>query len=183
MSQLQIHKEIDSFLDAGTINAVISVGQDLIGKNEDARWYFYFKASEEWISWFWKNGFLDVIKETAKHPEWQAYRIPELDYIVRMTKKDPKMITDILFSIKVFNSGIIEQFFRICSELPAEELKRMIPKMYEEQWVSHMKNYSHYGFEFKQMFDMLATVNDEESSLILSRALLLVRAKQKKRRG
>ena len=38
---------------------------ELIGVNPDARQYFYAIADNGWLVWFWKNGFLDVIKEKA----------------------------------------------------------------------------------------------------------------------
>ena len=55
--------------------------RQLIIVNPDARQYFYAKADERWLDWFWQNGFLDVIKEKAKDPTRYGDVPPELNYL------------------------------------------------------------------------------------------------------
>lgn len=126
--------------------------RDLIGLNFDARQYFFTKANENWLDWLWNNGLLDVIKQKAEDPTRYGYRTPELNYLVRMAEKKPKEVADIMLSVVIskdnFNPEVIDQFLRICSSLPAEQLARIVPKIRDEGWVQLMSIFNQWGFLF-----------------------------------
>ncbi len=156
--------------------------RDLIGLNFDARQYFFTKANENWLDWLWNNGLLDVIKQKAEDPTRYGYRTPELNYLVRMAEKKPKEVADIMLSVVIskdnFNPEVIDQFLRICSSLPAEQLARIVPKIRDEGWVQLMSIFNQWGFEYEKIFQTLAVAKDYESILTLAEAVLAVKTKE-----
>lgn len=182
MNQLQIHKRIDNFFGAGTVKANIETAIKLIRMNFDARQYFYSKADEKWLLWLWKNGFLELIKQKAT--KGAQYRMPELLYLERIVDNDPQIVTEFMLEVPIsvenLNPEVVEQFLWICSELPAEQLVKIIPKMRDENWLSFINNYNHYGFKFEKMLKSLSDVHDSKNVVILSEILLTVRKKKEK---
>jgi len=150
----------------------------------DAKNYFYAKADERWLSWLWKNGFLDVIKQKAKDSTRYGYRTPELRYLVRMVEKKSVKVAEIVSSKgtattgKKFNPEVVDQFLRISSQLPARELKKIIPKIKKENWVKLMNLFSPYGFEYTKMFETLYKAGEISSLLELAELVLVVKTKK-----
>jgi len=156
--------------------------QELIGVNPDARQYFFYKADERWLDWLWDNGFLDTIKEKAEDSTRYGYQMPELNYLVRIAGRKPKQVVDIILTVPIskenFNPEVIDQFSRICSALPAEQLARIVSKIRDDRWGRLMSSFDRWGFEYEKMFEILAVAKDYKSILILAEAVLSVRTKE-----
>lgn len=157
-----------------------------INLNPDARRYFYARADETWLDWLWENGFLDVIREKATDSTRYSYQTPELDYLSRIVEKKPTRVVDFMADVKIsketFNPEVIDRFLWISSKLPADQLARMAPRIRDQQWVPLMGPFNRWGFEYKQMFDTLATKKDNESIVTLAEAMLFVRSSEDAKR-
>jgi len=149
--------------------------------NPDSENYFFAVANAEWLDWLWKNGFLDDIKKKADDTKQYSYRMPELHYLTKMVDKDPGKVAEIILSVETskdtFNPEVIDQFSRICGDLPAEHLAKVIPKIKEDNWVVLMGVFNHLDFEFKAMFNTLAEAKDFESVVTLAEVALSVKSK------
>lgn len=184
--QLDVHGLIDGILknDSNSEKGKQSITEikNLIFLNSDTRQYFFYKADERWLEWLWKNGFLDVIKQEIKDPTQYGYRMPELNYLARAAEKKPKRVVDIILTIPTskenFNPEVVDRFLRICSALPAQELKGMIKKIRDEEWIRLMGAFNEFGFEYEKMFEVLVAVKDYKSILMLAEAVLSVRTKE-----
>lgn len=180
--QLDAHKEIDKVLEQKPVSMNINDVESLINLNPDARQYFFAKADENWLDWLWENGLLDVIKRKAEDPTRYGYRTPELNYLARMIEKRPKEVVDIMLSVPIskdnFNPEVIDQFLRICSSLPAEQLTRIVSKIRDDGWVQLMSVFNQWGFDYEKIFQTLATAKDYESILILAEAVLAIKSKE-----
>lgn len=154
----------------------------MIGQNADARQYFYSQADERWLGWLWTNGFLDVIKQKAEDPTRYGYTTPELHYLVRMAGKVPAQVVDILLEVPIskdnFNPEVVDRFLAICSELPADQLARLIEKIHRERWVSLMNAFNRWGFGYAKMFMALAKADDYANLLVLASALFELKPKE-----
>ncbi len=160
--------------------------RELIELNPDSRQYFYTKADERWLSWLWENGFLDVIKQKSEDPTRYGYRTPEINYLVKVSEKEPAKVADIMLQVPIsaenFNPEVVDRFLRICSTLPATELKRMVKKIRDERWVQLMGAFNDWGFEYEKMLQTLTIAKDYDSVLILAEAVLAVRTKKEAER-
>ncbi len=183
MDQINLHKKIKEILGKNPQDVEKDEVLGLISKNFDAKNYFFAKANERWLDWLWENDFLDVIKEKAEDPTRYSYRTPELRYLVRMAEKKPVKVAEIINSEETatteenFNPEVIDQFLRICSELPARELKKIIPKIKKENWVKLMSPFNQWGFEYEKMFKTLFDVKDYETILNLADIVLAIKTK------
>ncbi|NQU84220.1 MAG: hypothetical protein HQ541_00515, partial [Mariniphaga sp.] len=77
MNQIELHKKINKFFEAGVKFADVKVAQGLL-INDDAKRFFFSQANEFWLDWLWENGFLDEIKQKADDITQYSYRMPEL---------------------------------------------------------------------------------------------------------
>lgn len=182
MNQLELHKKIDALLlknPGGAKRDDVSV---LISANKDAHQYFFVKADEQWLDWLWENSFLDVIKQKAEDPTRYGYRTPEVNYLVKVAEKEPARVVDIMLQVPIskenFNPEVVDRFMRICSTLPAAELKRMVNKIRRGGWVPLMGAFNDWGFEYEKMLKTLSDAKDYESILTLAEAILLVRPEE-----
>ncbi|MBW3569394.1 hypothetical protein KY385_04655 [Candidatus Parcubacteria bacterium] len=182
MSQIELHRNIFKFVQGKPERARPEDLKSLVSRNKDAYQYFFFEADERWLVWLWKNGFLDVIKKKAEDPTRYGYRTPELNYLVRMAEKNPDQVVTILLKVPVkksnFNPEVIDQFLRICSTLPANQLAKIANKILEEKWVPLMGLFNQHGFEFEKMFKTFAEDKDFDNLLTLAEAVLSVRTKK-----
>ena len=178
--QIDAHKEIDEYIRKEIEDS--EALQELLNINYDARRYFYSKTHEKWLGWLWENGFLDVIKEKSEDPTRYSYRSPELDYLAKVATKMPERVADIMLTVAIspqhFNPEVVDRFLWICQSLPAEQLARIVPKIRDEKWVLLMEKFNHWGFEYEKMMEILANAKDYSSLLILTEAILEVRAKE-----
>ncbi|MBI3589495.1 MAG: hypothetical protein HY093_03755 [Candidatus Liptonbacteria bacterium] len=180
--QLTIHEQIDSLLSRDPKLVSKGVLNVLLSFNPDARYYFYTKADERWLGWLWGNGFLDVIKQKAEDPTRYGYRTPEVNYLVKVSEKEPAKVVDIMLAVPIstenFNPEVVDRFLRICSGLPAPELKRMVKKIRDDGLVRLMGAFNDWGFEYEKMLKTLTDVNDFDSVLVLAEAVLSIRTKK-----
>src|SRR3989344_3789813 len=184
MNQIELHKKIDEFVLKNPDDVKKEEVLELI-PNEDSKQYFFVKADDKWLGWLWDNGFFDVLKRKSEDPtRYGGRRFPELDYLVKSAEKSPRDVVDIMLKDEVatresnFNPEIVNRFLRICSSLPATELKRMINKIRKDKWVSLMGAFNDWGFEYEKMLKTLVEVNDFDSILILAEAVLSVRPRK-----
>jgi hypothetical protein len=184
MDQLNLHKKIDEFLLEGPQKKKGGDLTTLISANRDARNYFFSQADEHWLDWLWKNGFLDVVKKASDDPSRYGYRTPELNYLASVANAAPDRSVKILLNEETatkaekFNPEVIDQFLRICSGLPAEQLAQVVPKIRDERWSALMGKFNQWGFEYKEMIDTLAKAKDYGSVLVLAEAILVIRTKE-----
>ncbi len=182
MNQLELHKKIDELLIKGPAGLKREEVSALASANQDAQHYFFVNADERWLIWLWENGFLDVIKQKAGDPTRSGYRTPEINYLVKVSEKEPAKVVDIMLQVPIsadnFNPGVVDRFMRICSSLPAQELKRMVNKIRSDKWVPLIGAFNDWGFEYEKMLKTLTEANDFDSVLILAEAVLSVRSKK-----
>ncbi len=182
MSQLQIHKRIDEFLKADTATASVGVAQEFISHNLDAKRYFFAIADEAWLRWLLKNNFFNDLKRKAKDPKTYSYSLPELEYMTRMAEINPELVADIIISTPIsketFNPEVIDRFFWIIGLLPAEQTKRILPKILEENWVRLMDSFGRSGYQYQKIVEELFKINDFDALIILTKIILTVREKE-----
>jgi len=182
MNQIELHKKIELIVQGNPAQVDPSEVRALISENHDTHLYFFTQADERWLGWLWENGFLGVIKQKAEDPTRYGYRTPEVNYLVKVAEKEPTKVVDIMFSVPIstenFNPEVVDRFLRICSGLPAPELKRMVKKIRDDGWVRLMGAFNDWGFEYEKMLKTLTDANDFDSTLILAEAVLSVRSKK-----
>jgi len=183
LQQIYIHTIIDLIVQKRRkTNALKQDLQLVLSINPDARHYFFAEADERWINWLWVNGFLEAIKQKAGEPTRYGYKMPEVNYLVRMNEKVPAKVVDIMLAVPIsadtFNPEVIYRFLQICSTLPANQLARMVNKIRDDQWIPLMEAFNQWGFEYEKMFEILAQAKDYESLIILADAVLSVRTKE-----
>lgn len=181
MNQIELHTKIDEILKTNVETVGVENVVSLININDDARQYFYSKADEKWLKWLWVNDFLKDIYKKAEDLTQYSFRMPELNYLVRITESIPDIVTEIILDVKIskdsYNPEVVDQFTSICSKLPSVYLNKIVKKIRDEKWVTLMGSYTLYGFEYADMLKRLNESRDYESLLILSEAILTVRRK------
>lgn len=182
LHQLQIHSMIDDTLNRKIMNSITYFRiNNLISVNDDAKQYFYSKVDEKWLKWLWENDFLEDVYKKAEDLTQYSFRMPELNYLVRIAESIPDVITEIILDVKIskdsYNPEVVDQFTSICSKLSSVYLKKIVKKIRDEKWVILMGSYTLYGFEYADMLKKLNESRDYESLLILSEAILTVRSK------
>lgn len=182
MSQIGLHVKIEELITSGPRGAKIKDIAAVISANDDARQFFFSKTNEQWLKWLWKNGFLNAIKRKAENPHSYSFRTPELNYLAKMAEIIPTKVVDIMLKVPIskgtFNPEVIDQFLRICSELPADQLARVANKILDENWVPLMGLFNQWGFEFEKMFKTLSDAKNFDELLVLAEAVLSVRSKE-----
>lgn len=179
--QLYVHTTVDLIILRKITKKTKSEIDLIIGVNDDAKQYFFSKADENWLEWLWKNGFLEKIKEKAPDPNSYGFRMPELNYLFRVVGKKRDVVTKVICSFEIstknFNPEVVDQFTRIATMLSARNLKKVVPKIKNEEWVKLMGSYTQYGFEYGEILKKLHEAGDFENILKLSEAIFLIRSK------
>lgn len=174
LDPLEVHKKIDCFIaenkkDDPYLRLLFSL-------NYDAKRYFFFKADEFCLSWLRQKGFLDEIWKKGDH------RLPELDYLTRMAEKDPVEIAKIINSVKIseanFNPEVIYRFLWIIGKLPAEQIKMLTKKIYEEQWVYLMRKFNQSGYEYSEIVEKLVKNKESSELLEVAQAIFIIKSKE-----
>ncbi len=182
MNQIELHKKIDLLIQKDSVHAKSEEVRTLISINRDAYHYFFAKADEQWLDWLWNNGFLGVVKKKAEDPTRYGYRTPEINYLVKVSEKEPAKVVDIMLEVPIseqnFNPEVVDRFLRICSTLSAKELKRMVKKIRDDKWVLLMGVFNDRGFEYEKMLQTLTEANDFNSVLTIAEAILSVKTKK-----
>lgn len=181
MNQLEIHKKIDAFFETSPGVARIEDASTLILQNDDAKRYFFFKATEVWLEWIWKNGLLDLLNKKAVDITTYSYRLPELEYLTRMAEVMPAIVAEIIIAVPVstdtFNPEVIDRFFWITGLLPAEQIKIILPEILSEDWVKLMAAFNRSGYEYQKIVEKLVEAKDYESLNILAQIILKIKSK------
>lgn len=182
MTQLEIHKKIDQFFEAGIKPDSVKVAQNILelGAKVDTENYFFAKAKVTWLSWLWENGFLDNIKQSSENIEQISYRMPELEYLMRMGQEDQivvaKIIGSVKFSEKDNNPEVINTFLWIIEELPTEQIKTLTAKIRDEEWLRLISDYNKTGYRFVKIFKRLIEDKEWAALLELSEAILAIKS-------
>lgn len=180
--QISAHNQIDTlvmadplFVDSNRVSLFFSF-------NIDIHRYFYNKVDERWLDWLWENGFLNAIKEKSADPTKYSYSLPELGYLVEVSKKVPDKVAEIILKVDMsernFNPEVVDRFLWICSELPADELSELTKKIRDEEWVRLMSPFKAWGFEYDKMFGTLSQTGKWDSLLELAETVLSVRPRE-----
>lgn len=182
MSQLELHKRIDAILKAGPASADVNELATLFG-NQDVKRYFYATADASWLPWLREKGLLEAVKQKSKSSgPGYSYRTSELDYLVRTAEKEPQGVVDFMCSFTIsqenFNPEVVDRFLWIARGLPADQLKKIVPKMRDEEWPRLMGAYNQWGFAYDEMFKKLVAADDYETVVILAEAVLVIRSKE-----
>lgn len=179
MDQLQLHKKIDKLITDGPSKTSQEEILSLISRNSDAKEYFYSRVDGFWVNFLYDNEFLVSIKKGVVDPTRYSYRMPELNYLVRVAKEEPQKITEIILATPIstanFNPEVVDRFLDICRSLSAEQLARVVENIRDERWVKLMAPFGHLGFGFEKMFKTLLDAQDYKNILVLAEAVLLVR--------
>jgi hypothetical protein len=179
MDQIQVHNRIQQLLENSPKDIDIAEVLSLISLNEDAKRFFFAQADGRWLNWLWENGLLNAVKERSDSTTKYSYRTPELGYLVRMVSSEPRAVADVMLSVDIakenFNPEVLDQFLRIASDLPSDQLARIVPKILKEKWVELMSDFRDWGFEYEKMFKTLSEANDYEHLLLLAEAVLSVK--------
>ncbi|MEF8847463.1 MAG: hypothetical protein V5A57_03495, partial [Candidatus Paceibacterota bacterium] len=181
LQQVYVHIVLDLIVEQGPKNVKEEV-KTLIGVNADARQYFYTNLDENWLKWLWYNDFLEMVKDNVEDPTQYSQRTPELGYLISITEKKPKVITEEILlddstatNKENFNPEVVDTFLRICQKLPAKQLKKVVPKIRDENWVKLMGGFDHLGYLYQELLDTLSTSGRYDSLLVLAEALLSLR--------
>lgn len=170
MSQLKLHKKIDTFFSLDIRAVQLEDSRDLL-VNDDSKRYFFSKADEKWIAWLFVNGFFDVLGEMSD----SVLGMPELAYLARVAEREPeitaKIILSIKFSSKKFNPEVINRFLWILGELPVKEIKNLTYKIKEEKWVRLMGGLRKSGYEYEKIFQKLSSAHEYTSLLELAESI------------
>ena len=181
MTQLELHKKIEEFFKTGVNLVDVKVAQDLL-VNDDAKKFFFSQADEAWLDWLWKGGFLDEIKRKSENPNVIAYRMPELEYLMRIAEKEPIGVSKIIDSVKItetnFNPEVIDRFLWIINSLPAEQIKTLTGKIIKEEWVRLTWKFRKSGYEFEKIVRKLVEKKESKAILELARAIFAIKNKE-----
>lgn len=151
----------------------------LFNLNFDAKPYFYANIDQSWIRSLQDNNFFGVLNEKALDTTTYAYRMPELAYLTNIAESAPKEVADVILATKTtaenFNPEVIERFLWIATKLPAEQLKQVVGKMKDYQWVKLMGGFRKTGYEFAEMVETLKKASDWDGLIDLAQAIMIVR--------
>jgi len=176
---IKSHQIIDQLissknLDENKVKAICFSGGSL-----DSRLYFFSKIDESYLAWVWEKGFLSAINSPAKDSTRYSYTLPELGYLVRVAEKSPELVGKILLSTRIseenFNPEVVDRFVWIIGQLPASQIKKILPKVLEENWVKLMSVFSRSAYEYKKAVETLLAQKDFDSLLVLAQILLAIR--------
>jgi len=181
LNQLELHKKIDDFFQAGVDSANVDIAKTLL-INDDAKRYFFSKADDSWIDWLWENGFLNEIKEGAEDVKSYSYRLPELDYLTKLAGKNPVKVSKIIKAVNIsdenFNPEVVDRFLWIVESLPADQIKLLTVKIRDEKWLYLMRAFRKSGYEFEKLIKKLMEAGEAEALLEMAQALLVVKSKE-----
>lgn len=185
MSQLEIHNKIDSLLTQDLAEVNSEDLRELINTNTDAEIYFFSHAPSQWLLWLFNEGFLNDITIPAPDVTNYSYRMPELLYMLRAVPAVPEDVARVINNVPVngntFNPEVVDQFLRICSELPAEHLFNetdgvsLVQKIHDEEWPRLMSGFNRWGFDYQQILKNLAAGEYYDALLVLASVVLQTR--------
>lgn len=177
---LDIHKKIDVCVENNTRS------KDLVkvffNNSIDSKTYFLSSIDESWLEWLWGKGFFVELKKPSEDKTKYSYRLPELQYLVRMAEKKPEIVAKIIASVPIskdtFNPEVVDRFLWILSLLPVAQIKELLPKILNENWVALMSAYHRSGYEHIKIMEKIKEAGDVEALLGLAKIILTPRTKE-----
>ena len=177
---LDIHKKIDDCIKNNRRK------KDLVkvffNNSADSKSYFLSQVDDSWLEWLWTNGFFVQLKKPAEDVTKYSYRLPELQYIVRMAEKKSAVVAKIIASVPIskatLNPEVVDRFLWILSLLPVEQIKDLLPKILSENWVALMSPYHRSGYEHIKIMEKIKESGDNEALLGLAKIILTPRTKE-----
>ncbi len=180
MNQIELHNRIDEYIAHGPGKAAWTAVKKITEIHLDVKKYFYTRADEKWFDLV-RGDILNVAKTKASDPTKYSYQTPELDYLARVAEIIPQKVTKLILDTSIskenFNPEVVDRFLWISSKLPADQLKRVVVKIRDDQWIQLMAPFNRWVFEYQKMFETLAVAKDQDSILILAEAVLRTRSK------
>lgn len=177
---LDIHKKIDDCVKNNRRK------KDLVkvffNNSADSKSYFLSQVDDSWLEWLWTNGFFVQLKKPAEDVTKYSYRLPELQYIVRMAEKKPDVVAKIIASVPIskdtLNPEVVDRFLWILSLLPVAQIKELFPKILSENWVALMSPYHRSGYEHIKIMEKIKESGDTEALHGLAKIILTPRTKE-----
>jgi len=177
---LDMHKKIDDCVMNNKRD--VDLVKVFFANSRDSKIYFLSLIDETWLQWLWTNCFFVCLKEPSDDPTKYGYKMPELDYLVRMAEKDPVTVAKIINTIPVsqstFNPEVVDRFQWIMGLLPVEQIKFLLPKVLKENWVQLMSAFHRSGYEYQKMMEKIVTSKDYEAMNLMAQMLLTLRPKE-----
>jgi hypothetical protein len=183
MNQIKLHKKIDIFINSGVESADFDILKNELLITADSKQYFFSKIDHAWVKKLWDGDFLNAVKSKKKDETKYGYTTPEINYLVRVAEGDPQEVVNIILSPDTattknnFNPEVVDQFLRICGNLPTEQIKQVIDKKDISEWIRLVSKFGHFGFEFAQMFEKLITDKEYVHIVKLAGIVLCVKSK------
>ncbi len=176
---IEIHQRIDKCIrDNKRDKELIKV---FLNNSYDSRMYFFSKVDENWLHWLWTKGFLVVLKKPVDDQTKYSYRMPELEYLMRMAEKESAEIAKIIDSVKIsetnFNPEVVDRFLWIITALPVEQVRTLTAKIRDEKWVYLMRAFRKSGYDFEKIVKRLVEGKESDAILELAQAILIVKSK------
>ena len=182
LDPLNIHQKLDQFIVVPLQNRNASYLNILFSLNIDAKRYFYSIANDSWLQWLGTNGFFSDLKKPAEDQTKYGFHLPELDYLTQMAEKNPIMVASTINSIPVsketFNPEVVHRFFWIIGQLPAAQIKLLLPKILDEDWIQLMSPFNESGYGYKMIVDKLRKAGDFEAINKMAEIVLVTRTRE-----
>lgn len=177
---LDMHKKID---DCVTNNKRdVDLVKVFFDNSRDSKIYFLSLIDETWLQWLWTNGFFVCLKEPAEDHTKYGYKMPELDYLVRMAEKDPvtvaKIINTIPISQDTFNPEVIDRFQWIMGIIPVDQIKSLLSKLIKENWMQLMAPFHRSGYEYQRMVEKIVAAKDYQAMNLMAQAIVTLRSEE-----
>lgn len=177
---LDMHKKIDDCVSNNKRD--VDLVKVFFANSRDSKIYFLSLVDETWLQWLWTNCFFVCLKEPAKDPTKYGYKMPELDYLVRMAEKDPVTVAKILSTIPIsqatYNPEVIDRFQWIMGILPVDQIKSLLPKLIKENWIQLMAPFHRSGYEYQRMVEKIVAAKDYEAINLMAQAITTLRAEE-----
>lgn len=188
LQQIFVHKIIDLILTRKRKTKSLKGDVALVINNSlDSKRYFFSRANEKWFCWLRDNKFLDSIKEKAENSNQYSYTLPELEYLTRTSVVKPQLITDFILTAPIskdtFNPEVIDRFIWIIEEMPAEQIKVLIPKIKKENWIHLMRKFNKSGYQFHKIIEKLVEAKEDSALLDVAEVMLSVCAKDSRKKS
>jgi len=165
-----------------TLQQDVKKAKELIALNPDSRRYFFSKADEGWLNWLWENGLLNDLRKKSDDPTKYSYRMPELEYLMRMAEKKPAKVAQIIKSIEIsksnFNPEVVDRFLWIISSLPVQQIKTLTSKIRDERWVYLIRDFRKSGYEFDKIVKKLNEAKEFKAIIELAQAVFDTKSKK-----
>src|SRR6056297_1341980 len=96
MNNIELHRKVDNLVRKNPYEVSKKSIFNLISTNKDIYKYFYSQIDKRWLDWLWEKGFLCILKKKSKNKRRYTYQNPEINYLVRISKKDPARVVRIM---------------------------------------------------------------------------------------